>query len=59
MKENIQEIYMNYLHAIRMHEEYGELFGDTNEIIEYYETKIKKYLLNVKNINNNTNKKSK
>ena len=46
MKDNIIEIYMNYLHAIRMHEEYGDLYGDTDDIIKYYEEKIEKYLLN-------------
>lgn len=46
MKDNIIEIYMNYLHAIRMHEEYGDKYGDTDDIIKYYEEKIDKYLLN-------------
>ena len=51
MKENIIEIYLNYLHAIRMHEEYGDLYGDTYEIIKYYENKINKYLSNTDDIN--------
>ena len=46
MKENIIEIYMNYLYALRIREEYGDLYGDTDEIIEYYESKLNKYLNN-------------
>jgi len=51
MKENIIEIYLNYLYAIRMHEEYGDLYGDTDDIIKYYENKINKYLSNTDDIN--------
>ena len=51
MKENIIEIYLNYLYAIRMHEEYGHLYGDTDDIIKYYENKINKYLSNTDDIN--------
>ena len=51
MKENIIETYLNYLHAVRMHEEYGDLYGDTDDIIKYYENKINKYLSNTEDIN--------
>ena len=51
MKENIIEIYSNYLYAIRMHEEYGDTYGDTDEIIKHYENKINKYLSNTDDIN--------
>lgn len=51
MKENIIEIYLNYLHVVRMHEEYGDLYGDTDDIIKYYENKINKYLVNSEDIN--------
>ena len=51
MKENIIEIYLNYLHTIRIREEYGDLYGDTDEIIKYYENKINKYLSNTDDIN--------
>ena len=29
-----------------MLEEYGDLYGDTDDIIKYYENKINKYLAN-------------
>jgi hypothetical protein len=45
MKKNILEIYMNYLYAIRMHEEYGNLYGDTCDIIKCFEEEIKNELL--------------
>lgn len=51
MKENIIETYLNYLYAVRMHEEYGDLYGDTDDIIKYYENKINKYLANTEDIN--------
>ena len=34
-----------------MHEEYGDLYGDTDDIIKYYENKINKYLSNTEDIN--------
>ena len=45
MKTNILEIYMNYLYAIRIQEEYGDIYGDTDDIIRYYEGIIKKDIL--------------
>ena len=53
MKENIIEIYMNYLYAIRMHEEYGDTYGDTDEIIKHYEKKLRQYLPNNNDDDNN------
>ena len=55
MKENILEIYMNYLYAIRMREEYGDLYGDTDDIIKYYENRIKKALSNNDSLYHNLN----
>jgi len=51
MKENILELYMNYLHAIRMREEYGDIYGDTDNIIEYFADEINKYLLSNGDLN--------
>lgn len=55
MKENILEIYMNYLYAIRMREEYGDLYGDTDDIIKYYENRIKEALSNNDSLYHNLN----
>ncbi len=45
MKENYLEIYLNYLRSLRIREEYGCIYGDTKDIIKYYESKIKDILL--------------
>ena len=36
MKDNL-EMYKNYLYALRVREEYGNQYGDTDEIIKMYE----------------------
>lgn len=36
MKDTLQ-MYMNYLYALREREEYGNQYGDTDEIIKMYE----------------------
>jgi hypothetical protein len=34
-------LYKNYLFALREREEYGDKYGDTDEIIKMYEMKLK------------------
>ena len=34
------ELYLNYLRAIQYHQEYGDKYGDTKELIEIYEKKL-------------------
>ena len=34
------ELYLNYLRAIQYHQEYGDKYGDTKELIEIYERKL-------------------
>lgn len=36
-------IYKNYLYSLKIKEEYGSKYGDTNEIIKMYEEELKKY----------------
>ena len=36
MKDTLQ-MYKNYLYALREREEYGDKYGDTDEIIKMYE----------------------
>ena len=52
---NIIEIYKNYLFALQTREEYGDKYGDTDEIIKQYEDilenngiKIKRLILEKK-----------
>lgn len=37
-------LYRNYLFALQTREEYGNKYGDTEEIIDYYKKKLKKIL---------------
>lgn len=39
--EDLIELYKNYLFALREREEYGNKYGDTDEIIKMYEKKLK------------------
>ena len=55
MKENIIELYMNYLHAIRMREEYGDIYGDTDDTIEHFAEEINKHLLGHGDLNHQQN----
>ena len=41
-KYDLLTIYRNYLFAIQTRREYGEIYGDTKEIIEHYEQILKK-----------------
>ena len=43
MEKDLITIYLNYLFALREREEYGDKYGDTDEIITYYES-----VLNIK-----------
>ncbi|MBR4230847.1 MAG: hypothetical protein IKR74_01655 [Bacilli bacterium] len=36
-KYDLLVIYRNYLFALQTREEFGEIYGDTQEIIDYYE----------------------
>ena len=40
---DILTIYQNYLHALQFKEEYGDIYGDTEEIIQLYEEELKKH----------------
>lgn len=46
--KNILELYRNYLFALQTREEYGDKYGDTDEIIEMYEKKLKENGIKVK-----------
>lgn len=46
--KNILEIYRNYLFALQEREEYGDKYGDTDEIIEMYEKKLEENGVKVK-----------
>lgn len=48
MKKNLLELYRNYLFALQEREEYGDKYGDTDEIIEIYEKKLKENGIKVK-----------
>ena len=36
-KYDLLVIYRNYIFALQTREEFGEIYGDTKEIIDYYE----------------------
>ena len=38
--EDLLELYRNYLFALQVREEYGEIYGDTDEVIKHYEKKL-------------------
>jgi hypothetical protein len=38
--EDLLELYRNYLFALQVREEYGEKYGDTDEVIKHYEKKL-------------------
>lgn len=40
MKKDLLEIYKNYLYALKTREEYGEKYGDTDELIKMYEEQL-------------------
>lgn len=42
MKKDLLEIYKNYLYALKTREEYGEKYGDTEDIIKAYEEELEK-----------------
>ena len=55
MEKDLLTLYKNYIFALQTREEYGEKYGDTDEIIKQYEEKLKIKSLRkeVKNENNN------
>ena len=40
-KKDLLALYRNYLFALQEREEYGNKYGDTEEIIKYYEEELK------------------
>ena len=40
---NLLTTYRNYLFAIQERKEYGDKYGDTDEIIQIYERKLQEY----------------
>lgn len=40
---NLLTIYKNYLYSLREREEFGDIYGDTEELIKTYEKILKKY----------------
>ena len=40
---NLLTTYRNYLFAIQERKEYGDKYGDTDEIIQIYEKKLQEY----------------
>jgi len=36
-------LYKNYIHSILIREEYGDIYGDDDEIIELYEKELEKF----------------
>lgn len=60
MKNEIDllKIYCNYLFAIEERKEYGEKYGDTEELIRMYENYLKKENIMIKKLSkkNTTNK---
>lgn len=40
-KKDLLTLYKNYIFALQTREEYGEQYGDTDEIIKQYEEKLK------------------
>lgn len=41
MEKDLLMLYRNYIFALLTREEYGEQYGDTDEIIKQYEEKLK------------------
>lgn len=37
-------LYRNYIFALQEHEEYGDIYGDTDELIEMYKKKLEKVI---------------
>lgn len=40
-KKDLLSLYRNYLFALQERKEYGDKYGDTEEIIRYYEEELK------------------
>jgi hypothetical protein len=39
-KEDIYKLYLNYMKSIEARKEYGDKYGDTEELIKMYEKKL-------------------
>ena len=44
---DILMIYKNYLHALQYRKEFGDRYGDTEELIKTYEKKLEKYKVKI------------
>lgn len=42
-------LYRNYLYSLQEREEYGDIYGDTDELISMYEDKINRLINSYKN----------
>lgn len=40
VKSDLLTIYHNYLYSLQVREEYGNIYGDTDELISMYEEKL-------------------
>ena len=43
-KENIGELYLNYMRALEIRQKYGDKYGDTDDMLKLYEKKLEKIL---------------
>ena len=41
IKKDLLNIYKNYLHSLIERKEHGDKYGDTDELIKYYEKELK------------------
>ena len=39
-KEDLLQLYLNYLKSLEIRKEYGDKYGDTDELIKMYEKKL-------------------
>lgn len=42
-QNNLLEFYRNYLYTLQENREYGDKYGDTDEMIKLYEEELAKY----------------
>ena len=48
IKIDLLTIYRNYLFSLQEREEYGDLYGDTDEIINMYEKILEEHKIKIK-----------
>ena len=46
--KDLLELYYNYLFALKEREEYGNTYGDTDELMKMYEDELKRQGIKVK-----------